>query len=485
MSRRGVEDGRILQLFAWLFGTRWLQRWQADWERAHPEAPRFRERGFTLRVTLWCLIWQRLRRGASQDQVMGQVSSGKCDGLGPRRRGKLSRRLQSHHTSAYNQARQRLPVALVQAALGLLRSRLLGWVGGGRGGGAAQRRVRLWLDGSTVRVLANRELAARFAPARTRKGDTDWCVLRVCVAFCARCGAALYATLGSQYVSEQAMAWELMGQAAVDTLWIGDRNFGVWSVVARAVQCRQEVLVRLTRDRARALAGPGRRGRQGDHRVRWRPSRHSQIPEGCTVSEVEGRLIQVRVRRGRRWVRLWLFTTLVDASVYPVELLVQWYGQRWGAELNFRTVKTHLGMGELVVLSPEMAEREFYVGLLAYNLVRTLMWQSAQASGTDPQALSFGRACTRIVEWIELWSLSEPVSALTAPRWLRRIRQQIARCLLPQRRTPRPSEVRLVRRRPPSKFPEFWGSRRAARCKANRLAARQHKGMQAALFKDA
>ena len=488
MIPRVGDEGRLLQVFAYLLGTRWITQWVVGWRRTHPQAPRPRERCFTLRVTLWCMIWQRLRQGVCLDEVVAHVRSGKVNGLGPRRRGPLSRRLKSDQSSAYNAARQRVPVALVKDALRLSHTKLVAWlekVVRGHGDGAAPRRERLWLDGSTLRVLTNPELAARFPPARARKGDTDWCLMRVCVAFCARCGAVCYAALGSHYVSEQAMAWELMLQAAVGTLWIGDRNFGVWSVVARALCSHQDVLVRLTRSRARSLAGRGRRRRLGDQAIRWVPSPNSQIPEGCAGCVVEGRLIQVRVQRGRRWVRLWLFTTLLDAQLYPVQLLVQWYGQRWGAELNFRTLKTHLAMGELRVTTPEMVAREFYVGLLAYNLVRTLMWHSAQTHGEDPCRLSFSRARARILEWMELWSLSEPVSVATAPRWLRRMRPQIARCLLPQRRRPRVSEVRAVRHRPPSKFPAFSGNRRVARNKHRRLAAQRDRGIDKALFQDA
>ena len=86
---------------------------------------------------------------------------------------------------------------------------------------------------------------------------------------------------------------------------------------------------------------------------------------------------------------------------------------------------------------------------------------------------------------MEVWSLAEPVSVLTAPRWLRRIRQQIARCLLPKRRRPRANETRMVRRRPPSKFTQFSGSRLAARAKHTRQATQRCRGTDKALFQDA
>lgn len=46
-------------------------------------------------------------------------------------------------------------------------------------------------------------------------------------------------------------------------------------------------------------------------------------------------------------------------------------------ELNFRHINTTMGLDVLHCKSPEMVEKEIWVGLLAYNLVRLLMAQSA------------------------------------------------------------------------------------------------------------
>jgi len=485
MKGVAASEARILEIFAWLFAPQWIRRWC----RRQPGAPRWRERCFTLRITLWCMIWQRLCGGAPLDAVMAHARSGGLDGLGPARGGKLSRRLPSVQTAAYNAARQRLPLALVRDALQWTASKLrekLEALSVGDSASPAQCRSRVLMDGSTLRMLATPELVQRFACARTRQGDSDWCLMRVCVAFCCHSGAALYASLASREVSEQTMAGELIRQGARATIWIGDRNFGVWSVAAQARTHGQDVLVRLTRKRARALAAQGSAPErcQGDRRVRWIPSRKTHVPEGCAHTVVEGRLIQACVRRGRRWVRLWLFTTLLDAELFPVELLVRWYGQRWGAELNFRSLKTHLALAHLRVTSAEMAEREFGVGLLTYNLIRSLMWQSLPPDRSDPPGLSFSQARHHILEAMEMWTLGPRAHTASAPNWLRKLLRQIVLCRLPRRRRPRPSQPRIIRRRAQSKFPEFRGSRAlAAAC--HRTAERRRQRLEKPISRDA
>lgn len=135
----------VLQVFALLFSRQWLDRWQEGWRRQQLlERPagvpgmrkkkklppgRFYERIFSLRVTLWYLIFQRLNFDHALAAVVVDLREGQADRLGRRGARKLSQRVRSAHTSAYNQARQRLPLALLVEALAHLRQGLLQAVG--------------------------------------------------------------------------------------------------------------------------------------------------------------------------------------------------------------------------------------------------------------------------------------------------------------------------------------------------------------------
>jgi hypothetical protein len=173
-------------------------------------------------------------------------------------------------------------------------------------------------------------------------------------------------------------------------------------------------------------------------------------------------LIYVRLRKAGRSIDLWLFTTLAAAD-YPVELLVQWYGQRWQAELHFRSVKTQMSMAELDVVSPAMARKEFSAGLLAYSLVRAVMWEAGERLETQVRALSFSRAREVLCEALQEWGrLQETAASHNPQRWARELLEEVAAQTLPKRRRQRPSEIRRVRHRR-QKFPPLKGSRAAAR----------------------
>jgi hypothetical protein len=471
----------VLEIFAFLFSNHWIERWQKKWRaqkraqsgparagsapdsqrknKKKPAQGRFYQRIFSLRVTLWYLIFQRLNFDQTLAAVVANLREGGADRLGRRRR-KLSRRVGSTKTSAYNQARQRLPLELLQEALAHLRQELLNLVGlapAPRERPGPAERTRQLLDGSTLALLVNPTLAAAYPPASNQNGASDWSLMRIVVGFCARTGAVLSALEGAMQRSEQAMAWTLIETGAAFTIWIGDRNFGVWSMAAQAVRHRQDVLVRLTQARAAKLAC-GRPLRSGEDRlIQWSPSRHDQSPPGLERSAVSGRLIYVRLQKNGTWIHLWLFTTL-DSKDYPVALLVGWYGQRWQAELHFRSVKTQMKMAELDVCSPEMARKEFYAGLLAYSLIRSVMWKAGERLEGAVKVISFSQARRVLLERFKAWGRD----VIALDDWSRQLLEEVAQQTLPKRRKERPSEVRRVRHRR-LKYPPLKGSRAAAR----------------------
>jgi hypothetical protein len=232
----------VLEVFALLFSNRWLEQWQKKWrapqrlirsgpDRLKPAPGRFYERIFSLRVTLWYLIFQRLNFDQTQAAVVVNLREGGANRLGRQRAGKLSRRVRSTQTSAYNQARQRMPLELLSEALAHLRQGLLKLVGlapAPRKRPGPAERTRQLLDGSTLAVLVNPLLAAAYPPARNQSGTSDWSLMRIVVGFCARSDTVLSALEGAMQRNEQAMAWTLIEAAAAFTFWIGDRNFGVW-----------------------------------------------------------------------------------------------------------------------------------------------------------------------------------------------------------------------------------------------------------------
>jgi hypothetical protein len=114
------------------------------------------------------------------------------------------------------------------------------------------------------------------------------------------------------------------------------------------------------------------------------PEDYERIPETLTVREFyAGGKIMV--------------TTMLCPKDAPKGMLKALYQRRWSVELDLRNIKTTLGMEHLRCMTPEMALKELWVYLLAYNLIRLLMAQAAFLADQIPRQLSFKHA-------VQIWN---------------------------------------------------------------------------------
>jgi hypothetical protein len=165
-------------------------------------------------------------------------------------------------------------------------------------------------------------------------------------------------------------------------------------------------------------------------------------------ASLPGRLLAWRVGRGKHQQWLYPFTTLS----LPAEEVVELYGLRWRIETDLRSLKQTIRLQRIAAQSADMMEKELLVAVMAYNLVRALMFQAAQRAKIDPRELSFTYACNIVLD-----GYPKVLAAPTAKQQeqeLDRIVDLVARCRLPKR-TKRRSYPR-----------EVWG-------RGNRFPSRQ------------
>lgn len=94
-------------------------------------------------------------------------------------------------------------------------------------------------------------------------------------------------------------------------------------------------------------------------------------------------------------------TTLLDPEEYPMKEIGKLYSYRWHVELDFFAIKQSLNLDHLRCKSPEMVQREFWMTLLAYNMVRLVCAQAAFVHDKLPRQMSFTIACnTLLSQWL-------------------------------------------------------------------------------------
>ncbi len=99
-------------------------------------------------------------------------------------------------------------------------------------------------------------------------------------------------------------------------------------------------------------------------------------------------------------------TTLLCPKRTSKAQLKALYRQRWHVELDLRNIKSTLGMEMLSCRTPEMVQKEIWIHLLAYNLIRLLMAQAALLADILPRQLSFKHTLQLWTAWCRHGSAS-------------------------------------------------------------------------------
>ncbi len=405
---------------------------------------------YSSRVVLWLLIVQRLYGGVSLEAAVLELLRGLPPALWPRpckriREWREGGPPPSSNTAAYNQARQALPLSMVQQSCDRIFEELVARMDDHR---SADEPRAFLLDGSSMRAAHSPTLCKQYPPGSNQHGVGHWPVLRVLVAHDVHTGLAMRPEWGPMYgpstVSEQELLDKAMHRLPAGATVIGDANFGVFSVAWAAAQSDHPVLLRLTAQRARRLAGePLRDGI--DRTVLWKASpadrrSHPDLPPGACL---EGRLIVQRVQpdNGGKAFLLALFTTLPGSAQQPLDL----YGQRWAIETDLRTLKSTLSLEQLTCTTPDMVAKEIDMGIAAYNLVRAVTCLASRQSGVPPRGYSF----TKVRRILQVFgpALAAAPDSSAAQRIFDQIMRYVQQAKLPRRRRKRPPSPRQVWKR--------------------------------------
>ena len=81
--------------------------------------------------------------------------------------------------------------------------------------------------------------------------------------------------------------------------------------------------------------------------------------------------------------------SLLDTQTFSSDALAKLYLLRWRIEVNFRDLKTTMGLEVLKCRTVEGILKELTIFALIYNLVMTLRFRVARSIGICPARLSF------------------------------------------------------------------------------------------------
>lgn len=399
-----------------------------------------RERSLPPHVTFWAFVSQVLSPGSSCRETVRKVEAW-WRWLQKGREGSLT-------TSAYCQARSRLDSNTLELIAGQI-----AW--------SLERHVHskeTWLKGRDVKIIDGTTLSMPDTPANqkewpqpgSQKPGLGFPLMKVVGLFSLASGALLDHACDNQHVHEAQLFRQMWKRLKRGDIILGDRGFCSYSTFASLSQRGIDSVMRLHHAR-KVDFREGRRLGDDDRLVMWeKPKTRSAIfgdEEWKTLPETfQIRLIRLRVAApGFRTRTVVLATTLLDADAYPADAIRALYAERWKAELHFHQIKTLMALDVLRCKSPDLVKKEVLIHLIAYNLVRVLMQQSAHLHQVPLARISFKGTLDTVRHFADVIH-----AASKTPRHQQQLIDEmleiIAADLLPER--PNRSEPRAKKRRP-------------------------------------
>lgn len=221
---------------------------------------------------------------------------------------------------------------------------------------------------------------------------------------------------------------------------VADRFYGNYWMIALLLQHGVDICFRKHHQRPTDFRKGTRLGRN-DHLTTWqRPHRpkwmsqelYASLPESLTLREIR----YVLCEPGRKQQPFVIVTTMYnDGRLQEIshQDIAELFGFRWNAELDLRSIKTHMNLHHLRCKTPEMVHREFWTTIIAYNAIRMTAACSAQLNGTlAPRDISFVSTCQHV---LAAWDVccSSQLGDDQLQLYCLQVTHQISKCRVGQR----------------------------------------------------
>lgn len=308
----------------------------------------------------------------------------------------LHRPIPSAHTGAYCKARAKLPLAFLRRAACALAAEVEDqapqhwrWHG---------RRVIL-VDGSSTQLPDTQANQTAYPQSSQQQAGLGFPMMRLVVLMAFATAVLLDAAEGpcqGKDSGETALLRSLLDRLRAGDVLVADRHYCSYWQFAMLQERGIDVAARLHQWRHCDFRRGERQGRGDTIQIWVKPQRpcwmdeqtYARMPERLRV-----RMVRVLVEQpGYRSRKILVATTLLDASQYTRKEIGDLYHRRWHVELDIRSIKQTMKMEELSCKTPDMACKELWAHLLAYNLVRRVMAAAAQEAGKSPRQLSMAAA---------------------------------------------------------------------------------------------
>lgn len=340
---------------------------------------------YTHAVTMWLLILQRLRGGASLSEVVSEAV------LHPSKLFPDNKRVReatlAENTSTYSKARKRLPTGAIHG----FSRRVCDYLARQAEPIFEGRRVFI-LDGTTITLPPTPALKNAYPPATNQHGESVWPVAMLMLAAELQTGCVLAPKIAPMYgpenSSEAALARKIVRELPENSVVLADAGFGIYSVAHFSRAAGHDFLFRLSSTRFKSHQKKAQLIDEGEnhksYELQWTASdkERATTPDLPADTHIDAFLHEVQLENGTK-----LF--LISSLPLHASCLTQLYSRRYDIEFDIRDFKVTLDTENLRAKSVAMIKKELFASVIGYNLVMQFRRGAAKLARVSPRALSF------------------------------------------------------------------------------------------------
>lgn len=404
-------------------------------------------------ITLWLLLSQTLGN-ETQDKAVSRLIAHNAV---------MNNAIPSSNTSAYSQARSKLPENLSSNLARNTATQM-------EESGEMNKFTFLghsikFMDGTTVSMPDTIENQSQYPQPDTQKAGIGFPLARLVTITLFSSGMVLDLAIGpyaGKGTGEHSLLRQLLYNFKKDDLVIADAYYASFFLIAHLIMHGIHFIFPKLTSRLHDFRTGIRLGKK-DHIIAWKKPKkpewmdqktYNSFPDNITLRECE----IIKSVKGHRTQKMIIVTNFLNAKTASKEMISNLYSLRWMIELDIRIIKQTLNMDILRGKTPEMVRKEIWSCILAYNLIRKIMAQSAILHDKNPRDLSFIHALNLVTSFLEKMIFSEKNTVYKI--LLKKISE------IEVNKRPNRYEPRVIKRRRQSSFPLMQKSR----CKYKRAA---------------
>ena len=343
----------------------------------------YRSRVFCPLVTLWGWLSQSLSQDKSLNEVVSRIVAHRVATGLP---------MCSASSAAYSKARTRFPLL----AMELMAKEIGRKVHSSADGSWNWRGREVFLADGTGFTMADtpeNQLAYPQSPKSPR--GLGFPITRAVALISLATGAVINMAFGrykGKGQGELGLLGRMLDSLSSGNVLVADRYYPTFATVAE-LQRRGVDLVSFSHRARDVDFSAGQVLGTNDHIVVWNKGHYrpegmdaktfDALPETVLVREFA---IEIECRDGGKEQAV-VVTTMTDPAI-PQKELSGLYWKRWNCELDIRSIKHSLHMDVLRAKTPDMVRKEIWCHILAYNLLRGTMVESAKRNDVLPRELS-------------------------------------------------------------------------------------------------